>query len=472
MFSKKKSLLLKCGLLWLSMIGINVSFALPAKDYLSSDHPLSEAEIEKIQIDEKNGDNPLTLAVDTQTYTYVRCYYKTEDNLLNPATNYIWASKENHSCYTGDVFGLSRCFKLEGYWYKSGVQYWKNMFYTEVSQDKLKEVCEASLKARGKNKPVEMIMAANNALSLNYAIWTNNLDTSPTQTLDRIIVLGDSLSDNQNMYNASQWRLPQRESWFLGHFTNYKVWVEYLSEKAHLPLYNWAVGGAGTEEVNPSTGALPDPLIPIVPKQFYLPGMVEQANSWQQYMKVAKNYQVEKSLFFIMIGGNDIISYGTPLQNMLAAQEKTLETLLSAGVKHIIVMNLVDVSKAPVFEFPDKKGKQAEVAAKVMQYNAGLQELVYRLSIKYAAQSVHIRLFDTAALLEKLLAHPEQYGITNTTQSCLAIDTVSSFNYMQKQKPRAACQNPEEYVFWDTLHPTTRIHKILADALFEVIKSV
>ena len=63
----------------------------------------------------------------TETYTYVRCWYRTNHHNHNdPATDWKWALKEN-----GDYF------TLDGYWYSS-VSF-KNMFYTDTSQDVIKQ---------------------------------------------------------------------------------------------------------------------------------------------------------------------------------------------------------------------------------------------------------------------------------------------------------------------------------------------
>ena len=67
-----------------------------------------------------------------------------------------------------------------------------------------------------------------------------------------------------------------------------------------------------------------------------------------------------------------------------------------------------------------------------------------------AILAAEITLFDNDAAFQRLLADPAAFGITNTTEPCvnLAANTV--------------CANPDEYLFWDGVHPTARAYEIVA----------
>ncbi len=76
--------------------------------------------------------------------------------------------------------------------------------------------------------------------------------------------------------------------------------------------------------------------------------------------------------------------------------------------------------------------------------------LAAQLAMLDAILAAEITLFDTAAAFQRLLADPAAFGLTNTTDPCvnLAEGTV--------------CPNPDEWLFWDGVHPTARTHEILA----------
>ena len=67
-----------------------------------------------------------------------------------------------------------------------------------------------------------------------------------------------------------------------------------------------------------------------------------------------------------------------------------------------------------------------------------------------AILAAEITLFDNDAAFQRLLADPAAFGITNTTEPCVnfAANTV--------------CANPDEYLFWDLVHPTARAHELVA----------
>ena len=82
------------------------------------------------------------------------------------------------------------------------------------------------------------------------------------------------------------------------------------------------------------------------------------------------------------------------------------------------------------------------------------------------AEHIDIHLFDSEKLFNKIMAAPQSYGIVNTTDSCLKIDSnpIIPF-YLSTQLLRETCTDASKFMFWDTIHPTTIIHKILANEI-------
>ncbi|WP_236687482.1 SGNH/GDSL hydrolase family protein [Chromobacterium subtsugae] len=371
------------------------------------------------------------------TYTYLRCYYRTGAGNTQPTTDYVWALDPSSGDY----------YRLNGHWWSSSILDWKNMFYSDATQDALRSVCQGTLAKKGINQAPAMVFAADNAMSFNYTVWSND-QAGQGSRINKIIAFGDSLSDNQNVYNASQWTLPNRNSWFIGHFSNGPVWVEYLASRLQLPLYNWAIGGAG-----------------VTTQKLVIPGVVQQVQSWQQYMQQAPNYNPATTLFTMWIGGNDLVNYGSTPDKVIAGQQQALTNLIGSGARNILLLKLPDVSRAPVFQL---KSGGATVAAQVLDYNQKLDALAVSLRQQYG---VNIQVFDSYALFGDLLTNPAKYQVSNTTQSCLNINTDSSLNYMQSQSPRANCGNADAFVFWDTLHPTTHTHLLLGNAVADFLNA-
>jgi thermolabile hemolysin len=406
--------------------------------HLSSSGPLSKEQLLKQKPARKPAARSLTAgaavanAASTSTYTYLRCWYRTGNDASKPTTTYAWGLDPSSGDY----------YRINGYWWAGGLLNWENMFYSDVAQSTLQSVCQSTLTAKGISQPVAMVAAADNALSFNYTVWTN--DSVAQNGVNKIVAFGDSLSDTQNIFNASQWTLPNSSSWFLGRFSNGNNWVEYFANNLQLPLYNWAIGGAGVDT-----------------QKLVIPGVIQQVQSYVSYMQKAQNYQPQNTLFTMLIGGNDLVNYNSTVDQVISGETQALQSLIQSGARNILLLKLPDVSKAPVFGI---KTTGPTVAAQVIELNSRLTALVSALQSQYGS-SLNIQLYDTYALFNDLLANPAKYQVSNTTQSCLNINTDSSTNYLSKQSARPQCSNPDSFVFWDTLHPTTHTHKLLADAV-------
>jgi len=403
--------------------------------YLSSSGPMSKEQVLQQQTQQSTSGSAARAlqsnAAGTSTYTYLRCFYRTSSNPTQPTTTYVWGLDPSSGDY----------YRINGYWWASGVLSWENMFYSADTPATLQSVCQSTLAGQGISQPVAMVAAADNALSLNYTVWTN--DSATQSGINKIVAFGDSLSDTQNIYNATQWTVPNSSSWFLGHFSNGYNWVEYLASDLQLPSYNWAIGDAGVTTSN-----------------VVIPGVIQQVQSFTQYMQNALNYQPQNTLFTMLIGSNDLIG-GSTVAQVIAGETQALQNLIQAGAKNILLLNLPDISKAPLYTI--KSGGPA-IAAEVVDLNAQLNTLASSLRAQYGS-SLHIQVFDTYTLFNTVLNNPGQYQVSNTTESCLNINTDSATNFLTAQTPRPECTNPDNFVFWDILHPTTHTHKVLADAV-------
>lgn len=413
-----------------SLIAPNVKY----DHYLSPVHPLSATEL-------TNNNQKFSITSGNPTYTYVRCYYKvsrsSDQSDPQVATNYIWAINSNGSDY-----------KLNGYWYADGVFEWKNMFYTNTLDTDIKAACINSLKTEKKGDLVD-IYAADNQLSFDHTIWHNVTDSKKIK-YDRVVGFGDSLSDTHNIYNASQWKLPNNTSWFLGRFTDGKVWSEYLADNMLVPYYPWAIGGTETEK-----------------SHIVIPEFSAQLQSFEEYMAETKNYNINKTLFTVWIGGNDFLKTDRTVDQVINNIDKSLNELIRIGGKNIVILNLPDLTTAPVWKYKKDKDK-ATILNNTLDYNIKLAKVVTTIQHKFGS-SVNIQLFDSYAFFDKMMKNPGMYGIENISDSCLNINEDSSTKYMTAQKRRRICKNPDRFAFWDTLHPSTIIHKLLAE---EVAKAL
>lgn len=64
---------------------------------------------------------------------------------------------------------------------------------------------------------------------------------------------------------------------------------------------------------------------------------------------------------------------------------------------------------------------------------------------------------DVNSLYREAITEPAKFGFTNVTNACL--------------NNVAVCDNPDKFLFWDGIHPTTAGHRILAEAALKALKN-
>ena len=287
-----------------------------------------------------------------------------------------------------------------------------------------------------------------------------------------MFVFGDSLSDGGNSGLRSQEFTGNPSIVFPpppyagGRYTNgptavERLWNLYNTDGGLLPSLaggtNFAIGGSttGLESFNEITDSVPDELHPAY---------AERSAAWQleqfQAHAASNSFDPATSLFVVWLfpndvfyanstgmlpgvvpgssGGNDVVTNG--IVNILT----TIHILAAAGAQHFLVPNMVNLADTPAFAGGPLAGALSQLT---ILFNTNLATELATLDAILAAE---ITLFDNDAFFQRVLADPAAFGFTNTTEPCvnLAANTV--------------CANPDEYLFWDGVHPTARAYEIVA----------
>lgn len=240
-----------------------------------------------------------------------------------------------------------------------------------------------------------------------------------------IIVYGDSLSDNGNLYKATGGLAPASPPYYNGRFSNGPVAVEQLAAKLNAPLLDFAFGGATTGLGNIADGGTQSSF-----GASGLPGI-----STEFAGASIPSSLISSSLFLVWGGADDFESQGSPL-TAAANIDKIVQALELEGATHILVPGLPDIGLTP--EFYGSAAATAYTNAFNSALIAGLPS-----GATYA---------DTNSLLLAIIADPGKYGIDYTKTSCF--DSTAN----------TLCSDPSKYLFFDDIHPTTTVDAFLADA--------
>ncbi len=169
-----------------------------------------------------------------------------------------------------------------------------------------------------------------------------------------------------------------------------------------------------------------------------------------------RNYEANPTaLYFIFIGANDIVTAAIEqdevlsdelLQNGIDEVEKAFRNLHAGGARYFYAPNNVNIGVAPVAK---QFGLSERATEKTIKFNRMWELLLRRLERKL---DITIYRFDFFRFVDDLFPIVDKFGITNSTDSCLAL------------APQGLC-DLEEFAFFDELLPTAKIHALMGNAL-------
>lgn len=327
------------------------------------------------------------------------------------------------------------------------------------------------------------------------------------QSFNQIIFFGDSLSDNGNLYSRLFGLIPKSPPYFNGRFSNGPTWAEnvaaHYAQTENVISANFAVGSETTVLHNPAKGYLPYTLTMSVSDYLW------------RYTFSDKS----QTLFVIWIGANDYLNGSSDIDNdtsvVVSAIKKDIEKLISYGAKSFFLMNLPDLAKTP---FGQAQPYRDQLTLMTQAHNNKLAQMVQ--DIQANNKDVTIKLFDFNSQFSAMLADPDAYNqkyqthLTDFTGSCwkggyalqrmtgeqrrVALMTeinksraAAAFNLRPEQfadmvlhspalsaayevgllaeQGETPCDNQDDHIFWDKVHPTRVVHTIFSTMAIEFI---
>jgi phospholipase/lecithinase/hemolysin len=278
-----------------------------------------------------------------------------------------------------------------------------------------------------------------------------------------LVVFGDSLSDTGNLYAATGGLFPTPYptppfpaslNYTTGRLTDGPdttpasaisgVWHEQLSGKLGLPISapaasggtNYAFGGAetgGNVDFSNTLGTVT------------AVGMAGQVGGFLS----GKTSVPNNSLYVFWGGANDVFnaSSGADARTAAAAAltnvTNEIGTLASEGGKYFLWVNLPPLDQTP-------RGKasafQSDLGAASQAFNTALKNMSIP-ALEAQFPGISLTGVDVYTLFEQILMDPASFGLANVSDPVQGSSAV----------------NPDQYLFWDTEHPTTAGHALIAD---------
>ncbi len=300
---------------------------------------------------------------------------------------------------------------------------------------------------------------------LVLALVAPNGAAAAQATFGQIVVFGTSLSDSGNTYvvrggestppydTLDPLLIPDFPYAKGGHhFSNGSTWIEQFARPLGLAgnvrpalvgsndgANNYAVGGARAHEdgINVNLSA--------------------QVSA---FLDKAGGTAPSDALYVIEIGGNDIrdalVAYAggadgsVIIKDALTSVGNNVMTLYTAGARTFFIWNAPNLGLTPALRTLDLISPgAAQLAGFLTQaYNAGLDGL---LAMVEGLPGIEIVRLDAYRKLNDLAENPGAFGLSNAQTACVMPNV-----------PPFECQTPDEFLFWDGIHPTTAVHAIIA----------
>ena len=263
----------------------------------------------------------------------------------------------------------------------------------------------------------------------------------PAAAYDRLVVFGDSLSDVGNTYALSGGTNPPAPPYFPGRTSNGPVWVEYLAPRLGVPAPSASRLGGSDATNYAYHGA-------SVVGGTSVPSIQEQVTTY-----LASNTPDPDDLFVYWGGTNDFLAGQLNATVPATAAASQITSLANAGAKNILVLNLPPLGETPAVRNDPFRRAVANSLATTFNQTLATQLATARTTLP---SDVAITEFDVHGLFGQMFANPASFGLTNVRDAALTFTPLPTI-----------VPNPDQYLFWDTGHPTTVAHSILAAAIPE-----
>ncbi|KAJ4318506.1 hypothetical protein N0V84_006832 [Fusarium piperis] len=276
----------------------------------------------------------------------------------------------------------------------------------------------------------------------------------PPRVFSRLIVFGDSFSDNGNgAWVASNGTWPADPAYFNHSFSNGPKWNDIVAEVLDLELINLATGGATTDNTFVAGGTGANSAIPV-------PSADDQITAF-----LSRHRPRPTDLFVLWIGANDIL-FNTTIAGIQVTSliSRQVNRLYLAGITALILANYNNATTFPA-TYNSSGYNVPTVQAFVGDLTIGLKDIATGYS-----PFIQTAFVDIEALFLDITRRPAKYNIdrkyVDPPTACL------TGVYRSEGVPRHLCSDPERHLFFDSYHPVKEVHVMMAKMFIKAIQGL
>jgi phospholipase/lecithinase/hemolysin len=260
---------------------------------------------------------------------------------------------------------------------------------------------------------------------------TSQVATLAITSFNSIYAFGFSWTDTQGAAHGCNGPTACPSCYWQGRYSNGPMWPEYVSTNlglTYVTANNYAHCGAMASDILNQVINFPAPPKPKL------------------------------SLYCLWAASPDVTTNqltwtDKAIQTTLLIDSNSVNRLYAKGARSILIQLDFDGGKLPgnASDFGNNVALISKYGEYVARFNAAFLDLVDRYS--QTKPDLRILFVDVLSKLNDVLANPAQYGFTKTTIGALDDPALTD---------KTLAGPGADYVFWNVLHPTTKLHKLMA----------
>ncbi|KAF3455895.1 hypothetical protein FNV43_RR00537 [Rhamnella rubrinervis] len=195
----------------------------------------------------------------------------------------------------------------------------------------------------------------------------------------------------------------------------------------------------------------------------------------QQLGAIEAQKHLSESLFYIVIGSNDIIKYFNQFNIKLRPEEEFVDSLILTLKQQLKQLHnyggrkFVVVGTGPIGCIPFERHKnkalecRQEVNSMSLKFNEGLKSMLQEL--KSELKEINYSYFDSYNFFLNFMQKPASYGFAEVKVACCGV--VLDLDPKNLCRLTSSyCSNRSDHLFWDPYHPSEAASSIIVDHMF------
>ncbi len=269
-------------------------------------------------------------------------------------------------------------------------------------------------------------------------------------------IFGDGLSATTNNSSAGQYYYGLRQS-------NGRVWVEVLAQRLGL-------GANSTTNVFWSFS-------PFIWSFFgqYSYNLMTNINNFKPTQPATTlcvvwvndaDFVEDMGNIYFSGGGTNSTKWVNAINQSLNSHRSIINNLYAKGCRTLIMPNAVDITEIPEFNgYP--ASDRAFIRQMIINFNNQFTSLLNQTKATLPGLTIYEPNY--FGLLDNTLTNASAYGLTNALSYGISVDALSDPALSKK----VAINGPgTNYIFWDPVDPSAKLHEIMGDLAVQMVAPV